>query len=187
MCGKQPENREKLDKTAFDVVELLVYHHLTAATAESCTGGLLSGAITSVSGASAAFEVGICAYANRIKEQYLAVPQRELAEYGAVSKQVAMSMARGIRTAAVANLGLSTTGIAGPGGGTLEKPVGTVWIGWSLAVQDAHLIQPEGAFLLSLPTAENGSEVQVYSREYIRNEAVLQALLKAKELLSSLA
>lgn len=186
MCGKQRENREKLDKTASDVVELLLYHRLTAATAESCTGGLLSGAITSVSGASGVFEMGICAYANRIKEQYLAVPQGELAEYGAVSRQVAMSMARGIRTAAGANLGLSTTGIAGPGGGTPEKPVGTVWIGWSLAVQDSHMLQPEGAFLLRSP-ATDGINVQTFDREYIRNETVLQALLKAKELLSSLA
>ncbi len=104
---------------------------LTLATAESCTGGLLSHVLTSVSGSSQYFVGGVVAYSNRIKEIMLDVSPQSLLQYGAVSEQVACEMAAGIRKKFDTDIGLSTTGIAGPTGGTPTKPVGLVWIGFS--------------------------------------------------------
>lgn len=101
------------------------------AAAESCTGGLICEKITSVPGASSVFDCGICAYANHIKEQLLQVNAKTLLQYGAVSMQTAAQMAQGVRRLAGADIGISTTGIAGPSGGTGEKPVGLVFIGCS--------------------------------------------------------
>ena len=104
---------------------------ITIGTAESCTGGLIGAAITSISGSSACFHGGIIAYDNRIKQENLGVQKATLEGYGAVSSQTAKAMAEGaIRTLSV-DMAVSVTGIAGPGGGTEEKPVGTVWIGFA--------------------------------------------------------
>lgn len=113
------------------VVRELLRKGKTLATAESCTGGLLSKRITDVSGASQVFEMGAVTYANRIKEQVLGVSHQTLEEHGAVSPQTAAQMAEGIRRAAGSDLGIGITGIAGPGGGTPEKPVGLVYIALS--------------------------------------------------------
>ena len=99
------------------------------ATAESCTGGLLSGAITSVSGASGVFDCGVCSYANHIKHKIVGVREETLAAHGAVSEEVAREMAEGLRARSGCDIAVSTTGIAGPDGGTPEKPVGLVYIG----------------------------------------------------------
>lgn len=105
---------------------------LNLSVAESCTGGLLANTITDAPGSSDYMMGGIVAYANSIKTEQLKVSEKDLKAYGAVSKQVALQMARGIATVMNSDIGVSTTGIAGPGGGTDEKPVGTVWIGfWS--------------------------------------------------------
>lgn len=104
---------------------------LTLAVAESCTGGLLGHRLTNVAGASAYFLGGVLAYANAAKEQLLGVPAAVLAEHGAVSEATARAMARGARALLGADLALSVTGIAGPDGGTPEKPVGLTWIGLS--------------------------------------------------------
>ena len=101
------------------------------ATAESCTGGMISQKITSVSGASAVFDCGVCSYANFIKHKVLSVREETLSTYGAVSEKTAMEMARGVRLLSGADIGVSTTGIAGPLGGTKYKPVGLVYIGVS--------------------------------------------------------
>lgn len=101
------------------------------ATAESCTGGMLSAAITSVSGASGVFDCGVCSYANFIKHKIVGVREETLATYGAVSDRTAAEMARGVRLLSGADIGISTTGIAGPLGGTPYKPVGLVYIGVS--------------------------------------------------------
>ena len=121
-----------LDKSVTAVVELLKQKKLTIATAESCTGGLLSELITSVSGASEVFELGICTYSERIKHEFLGVPVEEIEEYGVVSAQVALSMVRGLKKRSGADICVSVTGIAGPSGGTPEKPVGTVYIGFDI-------------------------------------------------------
>lgn len=101
------------------------------ASAESCTGGLISKLITDVSGASEVFDCGVCSYSNEIKAKVLSVSEADLMQYGAVSEQVAMQMAKGVRELAGADIGISTTGVAGPLGGSKEKPVGTVFIGVS--------------------------------------------------------
>ena len=104
---------------------------LTIAIAESCTGGLIAHRITNVPGASAYLETGFVTYSNRAKELFLKVPGAIIAKKGAVSGDVAQLMAEGARKAAGADIGLSVTGIAGPGGGTKKKPVGTVFMGLS--------------------------------------------------------
>lgn len=113
------------------VVEALTVQKLHIATAESCTGGLISAAITSVSGASGVFDCGVCSYANFIKSKVVGVKEDTLAAYGAVSDKTAVEMARGVRILSGADIGISTTGIAGPLGGTPYKPVGLVYIGVS--------------------------------------------------------
>jgi len=99
------------------------------ATAESCTGGLLAAALTDVPGSSDAFDMGMISYSNDIKARYLGVNQEVLDTLGAVSAPVASQMAIGIRILATAQLGIGITGIAGPGGGSEEKPVGLIYIG----------------------------------------------------------
>jgi len=107
---------------------LLKKQNLTVATAESCTGGLIAHAITNVSGSSEYFDRGIVSYSNRAKMELLDVSENILKEYGAVSEQVAKTMAEGIRKKSNVDIGIATTGIAGPTGGTEEKPVGLVFI-----------------------------------------------------------
>ena len=102
---------------------------LTVATAESCTGGMLGSALTQLAGSSAFFLGGVMAYANEVKEKLLGVKTATLARVGAVSPEVACQMAEGVRTRTGADIALATTGIAGPEGGTPDKPVGLVYIG----------------------------------------------------------
>ena len=104
---------------------------LTASCAESCTGGLLAKRIVDISGCSDVFVGGAVTYANEAKEKILGVSQETLAKYGAVSEETAKEMARGVREKLGTDVGISTTGTAGPGGGTPDKPVGTVYIGVS--------------------------------------------------------
>ncbi len=111
--------------------ELLRNQGKTLATAESCSGGLIGHKITSVPGSSDYFVGGLVAYSNEVKEKLLGVDPDLLAGHGAVSGEVAMAMAHGVRTKTGADMGLSVTGIAGPAGGSQEKPVGTVFIGIS--------------------------------------------------------
>jgi nicotinamide-nucleotide amidase len=119
------------------VGDLLRSRRLTVAVAESCTGGLLASRITDVPGSSDYFDRGAVCYSNQAKVEWLGVPAALIADQGAVSEPVARAMAEGIRTDAVASVGIGVTGIAGPGGGTLEKPVGTV----AIAVATAHEVR----------------------------------------------
>ncbi len=111
-----------------EVGERLRARGMTLAVAESCTGGLLGSRITDVPGSSDYFAGGVIAYSNRAKESVLGVPADLLARHGAVSREVALAMARGARRLLGADVALSTTGIAGPTGGTPEKPVGLVYV-----------------------------------------------------------
>jgi PncC family amidohydrolase len=108
---------------------ILQERHLTIASAESCTGGLVAKRITDVSGSSVYFTAGLVTYSNKAKTKFLSVPDEIVEQHGAVSKPVAERMAKGVCDAAEADIGLSITGIAGPTGGSPEKPVGTVFIG----------------------------------------------------------
>jgi nicotinamide-nucleotide amidase len=111
------------------------------ATAESCTGGLIAGACTDVAGSSAWFERGFVTYSNAAKTELLGVPAELIATHGAVSEPVARAMAEGAVTHAHAQCGLAVTGVAGPTGGSADKPVGTVWFGWYVAGVSATEMQ----------------------------------------------
>ena len=118
------------DETMEEVVgRQLSKHGLMLSVAESCTGGLIGHRLTQVPGSSAYFDQGIITYSNQAKHDVLRVPLSLLRQYGAVSRQVAAAMAKGVRLKSRADIGLSVTGIAGPGGGTEQKPVGLVYIG----------------------------------------------------------
>ena len=119
------------EQTIQKMIALLKEHGWKIAAAESCTGGLLSAAITSAPGASEVFEGSIISYANRIKQALLGVDGQILDTCGAVSAPCAKAVASGVREKMGADIGVSVTGIAGPGGGTPQKPVGTVFIGVS--------------------------------------------------------
>ncbi|HTG01044.1 MAG TPA: competence/damage-inducible protein A [Nitrospirota bacterium] len=130
--------REKLGDAVYGVdgVEmeevvgaLLKQRRMNLAVAESCTGGLIGARITNIAGSSEYFERGAMVYSNIAKTEMLGVPEKLIEKHGAVSSEVAAAMARGIRDAARTSLGLSATGIAGPGGGTEKKPVGLVYVG----------------------------------------------------------
>ncbi|WP_276685767.1 nicotinamide-nucleotide amidohydrolase family protein, partial [Slackia piriformis] len=115
------------------VIDAARERSLTLATAESCTGGLISAALTDVPGSSEAVLGGIVSYANEVKRDSLGVSEEVLSKHGAVSEQTACAMAKGAREALGADIAVSVTGIAGPGGAVPGKPVGTVWIGVSCA------------------------------------------------------
>lgn len=109
-------------------VELLMKHNLTITTAESCTGGLIAAALVNVPGISGQFKEGYITYSNEAKEKLLGVSHETLERYGAVSSQTAEEMARGARQSANADISIISTGIAGPDGGTKEKPAGLVYL-----------------------------------------------------------
>jgi PncC family amidohydrolase len=129
------------DEKALEVIvgRLLEQHEMTLAVAESCTGGLVSHRITNVPGSSAYYSGSVTAYSNEIKEVVLRVQHDTLVRYGAVSEQTVLEMARGVRDVLRADVGLAVTGIAGPGGGTPEKPVGLVYI--ALAAPDGEWVE----------------------------------------------
>lgn len=111
------------------VVNLLIQNNLTVSTAESCTGGLISSRLINVSGASKVFNEGFITYSNEAKAKYLSVPEEILKTYGAVSKETAYEMAKGVMKTTSSDTSIVITGIAGPTGGTKEKPVGLIYVG----------------------------------------------------------
>ncbi len=121
----------KGEETLPEVVgRILKERDLKLATAESCTGGLIASMITDISGSSAYFERGVVCYSNASKVEILKVDEDTIAEHGAVSQEVAMQMAEGVKSTSGADIGLATTGIMGPTGATTDKPVGLVYIGY---------------------------------------------------------
>ncbi|MBR6602710.1 MAG: nicotinamide-nucleotide amidohydrolase family protein, partial [Clostridia bacterium] len=152
------------DSIEAELVRRLKESGKTFASAESCTGGLIAKRITDISGSSAVFLGGCVTYANSAKEKLIGVSHDTLEKYGAVSEDVAIQMARGARKALGADIALSTTGIAGPDGGSPEKPVGTVWVGISSEKGDR-------AVLLRLSPRRE--------RSYIRTLAASNALFLA--------
>ena len=118
-----------MEKVLRELAEGLTGKGWMLATAESCTGGLIGGMLTSVPGSSAWYLGGVVAYANEVKTALLGVPEEVLARYGAVSPQTARAMAQGVLERTGADVAVAVTGIAGPGGGTKRKPVGLVYIG----------------------------------------------------------
>lgn len=144
---------------AQELVRGLADKKLTVATAESCTGGMIASAITDIAGASYVFHQGFVTYANDAKQKLLGVSPDTLREVGAVSEEVAAQMAFGVRKKSGANLGISATGIAGPTGGSEQKPLGLVYIGIST---------PDKTFVMKY-NFEGG-------RNVVREQTVLKAL-----------
>jgi nicotinamide-nucleotide amidase len=114
---------------ARDVLEALAARNIMLATAESCTGGMIAAAITDIAGSSAVFDRGFVTYSNAAKMAMLGVAAETLDRHGAVSRETALEMAAGALAHSDAAIAMSVTGIAGPGGGSADKPVGTVWFG----------------------------------------------------------
>lgn len=139
------------------------------ATAESCTGGLLAKCLTDLPGSSEWFKGGVVAYHNQIKEELLKVPRQLLEGFGAVSKEVALAMANGAREVLGSQYAIATTGIAGPAGGTAEKPVGTVWIAVSSSRgAEAVLLELRGSRdEIRVETVENALRLLLYN---LRND-----------------
>ena len=148
--------------------ELLKQKKRTIATAESCTGGRLAAALNAQPGSSVFYLGSVVAYANEVKEQVLGVEHDTLVEYGAVSEQTVRQMAEGIRRLMHTDFAIATSGIAGPDGGTVDKPVGTVWIAWAT---------PEGT------VAERFQFGAARLREQITQRAVTTALVRMIQLL----
>lgn len=160
------ELQSVIDKNAENVVQLLVGKGKKIACAESCTGGLISAAITSVSGSSAVMDMSICTYAISAKEKFIGVPADIIDTFGVVSAETAKAMAEGVRKKAGSDIGVAVTGIAGPAGAEPGKPVGTVYIGLSTE-------NGTEARLAFTDPASSGDE---NAREYIRKNTVLTAL-----------
>jgi nicotinamide-nucleotide amidase len=158
-----------LQALAARVGEALAARNLTLATAESCTGGWAATAVTSVAGSSAWFERGFVTYSNAAKQEMLNVRIGTLAEHGAVSEATVREMAEGAIAASRAQASLAISGVAGPGGGSVAKPVGLVCLGWALKGGATHsrCLHCEGA------------------REQVRRQAVAQAFEGLLELLSA--
>jgi nicotinamide-nucleotide amidase len=150
------------------ILEFCRARDLTLATAESCTGGLIAACFTEVAGASDVFERGYVTYSNRAKEEMLGVAAQTLARLGAVSKETALEMAAGARERARTDISIAVTGIAGPGGGSDEKPVGLVHI---------------AAAAQSVPPLHRECRFGEISRSEIRMLTLRQALLLAQEAL----
>jgi len=121
---------------AQNLITLASEKNITIATAESCTGGLIGAANTAIPGSSAVFKGGIIAYDNTVKSQQLGVPAGMIHKYGAVSREIARAMAKGAVERLAVDIAVSVTGIAGPGGGSNDKPVGTVRIGIAVKTND---------------------------------------------------
>ena len=120
------------------IIDLLAERNQTLVTAESCTGGMIASILTDIPGASAAIYGGYITYANSAKSRMIQVQPRLIGDYGAVSNQVARAMADGARNTARVDFAVAATGIAGPDGGSAEKPVGLVWFAVAVRGEDAQ-------------------------------------------------
>jgi len=123
------------------IAERLLARRESLATAESCTGGLIAKTLTDIAGSSGWFERGLVSYSNLAKQQLLGVPEALLERHGAVSGETARAMAEGLLVTAPVDWTVAVTGVAGPGGGSVEKPVGTVWIAWARRGREAQARQ----------------------------------------------
>ena len=118
-----------MSNLSLKILKLLTKKKLTLSFAESCTGGLLASSITSFSGSSKVFNMGLITYSNNAKVKLLKVPKKTITKYGAVSYETCLSMVKNLSKISRSNISISITGVAGPNGGTKEKPVGLVYVG----------------------------------------------------------
>ncbi len=159
---------QSLENLTQEVASLLQSKNLTVATAESCTGGWIGKMLTDISGSSAYYPGGVIAYSNDIKHKVLGVAAEDLNKYGAVSSQVAQAMALGAKSVFAADIAVAVTGIAGPTGGSADKPVGTVWFAWALP--DGSVVAKEERF--------------TDSREDVRKSTVYKALDQIRQIIA---
>lgn len=161
-------SQQGLEADLAHISTLLLERGWMLATAESCTGGLVAAACTSLAGSSQWFERGVVSYSNLAKHELLGVEEALIAQHGAVSEPVARAMAQGLVVHSAAQVALSITGVAGPGGGTADKPVGLVWFGWALPGQCHSACQH-----FSGPRAAVRTQAVAYALAQLR--ALLQA------------
>lgn len=159
---------EKLKICASDLVKQSIQYGFKIATAESCTGGWVAKLITDVAGSSACFDCSLVTYSNQAKQELLGVPVQTLKDFGAVSQETVKAMVLGLLDRCSADMGVAISGIAGPGGGSAEKPVGTVWLAWARPGQVIECVryQFEG------------------DRDAVRRQAAYQALKGIERLMS---
>jgi nicotinamide-nucleotide amidase len=162
---------DALREAATAVLDVCRVHGLKVATAESCTGGLVAGALTDIAGSSDVVDRGFVTYSNEAKLQMLGVPSETLRDYGAVSRQTAEAMARGAIARSKAQVAVATTGIAGPRGGSADKPVGLV-----------HFAAASRGGALTHKEMRYGD----IGRSKVRHKSVLQALAMLKQMAETL-
>ncbi|MBS0584432.1 MAG: CinA family protein [Proteobacteria bacterium] len=169
MSHSQAASDRELDELAQTIATIFVQRAATLATAESCTGGWIAKTLTDVAGSSAWFECGVVTYSYEAKESLLGVRTETLAQHGAVSRECVVEMVAGALARFGATVAVAVTGVAGPAGGTADKPVGTVWIGWKRRGGDAHaeLFHFDG------------------DREAVRRQTVAAALRGVQKILTS--
>ena len=157
-----------MQEIARDVVKNAINCEVNLSVAESCTGGLISKLITDIPGSSNCFSQGLVTYSDDAKTKLLGINTEDLLRFGAVSEFTAKKMAERVAKINNSDFSLAVTGIAGPTGGTVEKPVGTVWIAWGVKIQDKFALE---------------SELFVFSgdRNEIRNQSAIMALLGINE------
>ncbi len=155
---------EKIEDLAQQLGDQLSGKDIEISTAESCTGGLVAAAITSIAGSSGWFDRGFVTYSNEAKQDMLGVRPETLLEFGAVSEETAQEMSAGALLLSFAQISVSITGIAGPDGGTDDKPVGTIWFAWSVKTESLEI--------------ETQTKKELFSgdRNSIRQQAVITAL-----------
>ena len=171
-CFEINNIRAYIDRLARNVVQYLIDEKLSLSAAESCTGGLLSSAITSVSGSSKIFECGVVSYSEKIKEELLGVPSETIDKYGVVSAETAIAMAEAVKELSKSDIAVGITGLAGPAGAEDILPVGTIYI--SIAYGDRKIAE-------NLKLYELGG----FDREVNRLLTVALALEKVLEILKS--
>ena len=144
-----------MKKISNKIVKLLKNKKIKISFAESCTGGMLSSSITSVSGSSKVFNLGLVAYSNEVKIKLLKVPKKIIKKYGSVSEQVCKMMAKNVSKIGKTDMSVSVTGIAGPSGGTRKKPVGLVYVGikkGNIIIIKKYLFKNKGRFYIQKAT-----------------------------------
>ena len=151
-----------------EVAKLLIARGWTLALAESCTGGLVSAALTNLAGSSDWFERGYITYSNQAKTECLGVPAETIESFGAVSEQVAKAMSEGAQKNAGVNVAVSITGIAGPAGGSIEKPVGTVCFGWTIQKENLAAI----TICKTMQFSGDRQAVREQARDYALSELI---------------
>ena len=161
-------DNNSIQEIARNVVKNAINCEVNLSVAESCTGGLISKLITDIPGSSNCFSHGLVTYSDDAKSKLLGINTEDLLRFGAVSEFTAKKMAERVASINNSDFSLAVTGIAGPSGGTVEKPVGTVWIAWGVKIQDKFVLE---------------SELFVFSgdRNGIRNQSAIKALLGINE------